>query len=885
MKRKYVLLTSSMSLLAGLVLAVEPQTVHAQFVAPAETSPAYMDDKVVVPQNFDTTAEAIEYAKAHFDWKEHGNWYVRGDQNGGYVYFDRYVEPTGGEVVETPADQETSTPSTSGETPQTPAPSESTHTIAYGDTLWSIARKNNLTVQELKELNGLTSDNVPVGTQLKLSNTTSTQTPAPNTSTQTGGNYRVQAGDSLWKIAQANGTTVDELRRLNNIRGDFLQVGSQLKLPGQTSTTPSNDTPTSKDTTYTVKSGDYLYKIAGQYGVSVAQLKAWNNLTSNFLQVGDVLKVKQPVKPLTPKPDPVPASGRTHTIVAGDTLWDIARANHMTVKELMDLNGLTSTNLPIGTKLKLTSTTPTTPTQTAEQYTVKPGDYLYKIAKQYGVTVAQLKEWNNLTSNFLQVGDVLKVKQPVKPLTPKPDPAPASGRTHTIVAGDTLWDIARANHMTVKELMDLNGLTSTNLPIGTKLKLTSTTPTTPTQTAEQYTVKAGDYLYKIAKQYGVTVAQLKEWNNLTSDFLQVGDKLKVQKSSRKPSPTKPAPEAEHRTHTIVAGDTLWDIARANHMTVKELMDLNGLTSTNLPIGTKLKLTSTTPTTPTQTAEQYTVKPGDYLYKIAKQYGVTVAQLKEWNNLTSDFLQVGDKLKVQKSSRKPSPTKPAPEAEHRTHTIVAGDTLWDIARANHMTVKELMDLNGLTSTNLPIGTILRVNKDTKVPQPSQPSQTYTVKAGDYLYKIAKQYGVTVKQLKEWNNLRSNALQVGDKLTIKTANQGPVRPSQPQSGSNYTVKAGDYLYKIANQYGTTAAAIKRLNNLQSDALQIGDVLKIPAQSGGGSSQTNRQPVTYTVKSGDYLYKIANRYGVTVNQIKAWNNLSSDALQIGDKLVIRK
>ena len=128
-----------------------------------------------------------------------------------------------------------------------------------------------------------------------------------------------------------------------------------------------------------------------------------------------------------------------------------------------------------------------------------------------------------------------------------------------------------------------------------------------------------------------------------------------------------------------------------------------------------------------------------------------------------------------------------------------------------------------------------------------------------------------ELKRLNNLTSNILSVGQVLKLPTTSS-----ETPSSNTvDYTVKSGDSLYKIANQYNVTVDAIKRANNLTTNTLQIGEVLRIPL---GTSRET-----TYTVKSGDSLYSIAKKYNTTVNRLKELNNLSSNLLNIGQILIV--
>lgn len=206
----------------------------------------------------------------------------------------------------------------------------------------------------------------------------------------------------------------------------------------------------------------------------------------------------------------------------------------------------------------------------------------------------------------------------------------------------------------------------------------------------------------------------------------------------------------------------------------------------------------------------------------------------------------------------------PVVTEGTYVVKSGDTLWSIARNNGLTVDELKKLNNLSSNALSIGQVLKI-KDT-ISAPNVSADSYTVKSGDTLYGIARMYGLSVDELKRLNNLTSNTLSIGQVLKVS----GSTIPS----GENYyIVKAGDSLYKIANMYDTTVDELKRLNNLSSNLLSIGQKLIVPTIG-------NR---TYTVKSGDTLYSIAREYNTTVSAIQSLNNLSTSTLSIGQKLLI--
>ena len=155
-----------------------------------------------------------------------------------------------------------------------------------------------------------------------------------------------------------------------------------------------------------------------------------------------------------------------------------------------------------------------------------------------------------------------------------------------------------------------------------------------------------------------------------------------------------------------------------------------------------------------------------------------------------------------------------------------------------------------------------------------ANTYTVKRGDSLYQIARSYNTTVSELKSLNNLTSDILTIGQVLKLPGYNENQ---NQTSTASNeYIVKPGDSLYQIAKNYNTTISDLINYNNLPTTILSVGQIIKIP------NTTSN---VTYTVKSGDTLYKIANNYGVTVQELMNLNNLDTTLLNIGDTILIPK
>lgn len=200
--------------------------------------------------------------------------------------------------------------------------------------------------------------------------------------------YTVKKGDSLWKIANKYNTTVEKLKSANNLKTNTLSVGQKLVIPSISVSPEVSDT-------YIVQKGDSLWSIANKFNMTVSELKNLNNLTNNLLSIGQVLKIK----------DSSNNGKTTYTVQKGDSLWVIANKYGITTEELKSYNNLTSNLLSIGQVLKI----PQGKTSTENIYKVKKGDSLWTIANRYNTTVEKIKVLNNLTSNLLSIGQQLKI--------------------------------------------------------------------------------------------------------------------------------------------------------------------------------------------------------------------------------------------------------------------------------------------------------------------------------------------------------------------------------------------------------------------------------------------------------------------------------------------
>jgi len=244
-----------------------------------------------------------------------------------------------------------------------------------------------------------------------------------------------------------------------------------------------------------------------------------------------------------------------------------------------------------------------------------------------------------------------------------------------------------------------------------------------------HTVSRGEHLTGIAAKYNVTLRELREWNDLGSDKLLVGQKLRI-------------PAEDQEWYVVRRGDNLSEIAQRHDISVEFLRQLNGLRSDGLAVGQKLKLRPS----PRDEAV-HVVRSGDHLTRIARMHGLTVADLKRINDLRSDRIFVGQQLRLR-------------ETDRTVHVVERGDALWEIAKAYGMSVERLKTLNGLTSNRIHPGMELQL-KDNGSPKLA----VYTVKRGDNLTEIARLHQMSLPELRRLNGLRGSVIQPGQKLQVR------------------------------------------------------------------------------------------------------------------------
>jgi len=388
-----------------------------------------------------------------------------------------------------------------------------------------------------------------------------------------GGQYTVQAGDTLYGISRKAGVSVDQLLSVNALStssvihpGQTLSLGTLTQQTNSTvATTVSTQSvsSTAKATAngyYTVKAGDTLYGISRKFGMSLSQLISANGIsTSSVIQPGQTLRVvggesaSTVVKTNTAS---IRTSGGNYIVQSGDTLYSIARRSGVSLNTLLSINGLSQSSiifpgqsLTVGQSDGRTVSAgymPSKTTSTSGTYTVQAGDTLYSIARRSGVSLNTLLSINGLSqSSVIHPGQTLSVSGSASQATATQVSYQSAGSTsgngtYTVKAGDTLYRIAYNHGISLTTLLSINGLSETStirpgqqlVVSGSAKATTSTTKATTVSYStgvSTHTVQAGDTLFRIAKNNGLTLSELRALNGLTSNTIRVGQVLKVSK--------------------------------------------------------------------------------------------------------------------------------------------------------------------------------------------------------------------------------------------------------------------------------------------------------------------------------------------------------------------
>jgi len=495
-----------------------------------------------------------------------------------------------------------------------------------------------------------------------------------------------------------------------------------------------------------------------------------------------------------------------------------------------------------------------------------------------------------------------------------PDSEKITWARHIVQRGQTLSGIAGRYGTSVRAIQDFNNLRGTLIREGASLLIpvpAAGSSGVPYQWAStggeesSYYVRRGDTLGSISRRHGISLSQLCSWNGLNSrSIIYPGQRLKLWPGSGSAVPGG--------TYVVRRGDTLSRIASRYGTSIAELQRLNSISGSRIYVGQRLRLSesneatiaSTTSSTPTAT---YTVRPGDTLSEIAERHGMGLSVLRRLNRMSGSRIYVGQTLNVYSTETETiASTSSTNKDSASQHIVRRGDSLAVIANRYGVTVSEIRDLNNIKGSMIYPGQKLTLRTDsidTPAPEAETVASTapasveekeetitreYVVKSGDNLTDIASLYGMTVTELRNMNGIRGSRIYVGQKLLVLDGNttqfsaESEYAEDTQSNPMEYVVRRGDTLNGIAQRYQMTLTELRRANGLTGSTIYPGQRLLV----GGTAAETHKdggtRPATYVVRRGDNLYVIARKFGLTIAELTKWNGMrSTDTLYPGTKL----
>jgi len=513
-----------------------------------------------------------------------------------------------------------------------------------------------------------------------------------------------------------------------------------------------------------------------------------------------------------------------------------AGACNLSAEELADLNPELTMNstpanylggyelkIPVGSSNLFATALVNVPPTAKKQFafhTIKRGESLAKVASMYGVSKSDLADANNISvKTRLKRG--VKVKIPYKASLTATDFAYNSNETSAVETSEE-----NNSDEYVSPYKNINNEKLAQLPTlmnDSKEVVTDETGIEDTDEATEqdqpiqlkpagkavvtYKVKQNESLLGIADLFNVRVSDLRNWNNIPyTETIKVSQTLNVY-----------VPEEKAEYYASLDNQT------SKEKTTRSSVDISK-----------------------QAWTYYKVRRGDNLSSIASKHRVSIAALKDWNNLSSNRVLKGQKLKISSGSKSSNFASADEKAERSVST--------------------------------------------------QRTFKYKVRRGESLGKIADKFGVRINQIRNWNKLQSNDIAAGQVLKIHSAessSMGDAISKTPGILTNYTVRKGETIGQIAEQFHVSVTSIINWNGIRNNRILAGQKLKIYSdgepvskvtrKSQDSVSKKSSKNTTYKVRKGDSLDAIAKRFNLEIQDIKQLNKLVSNKIIVGQKLVL--
>jgi peptidoglycan lytic transglycosylase D len=565
-------------------------------------------------------------------------------------------------------------------------------------------------------------------------------------------------------------------------------------------------------------------------------------------------------------------------------------------------------------------------------HTVSSGENLTRIARKYQVTVYDLADANNIsTKSNLYPGVKLKI-----PVLVNPEENDYAFNTDTQLAIQT-DDNSDGGYVSpyADIIANTNENENSNNTDNTAVELTSEDIVSDSEiieepvltaavipegyTAVSYSVKKDDSLLGIADRFNSRVSDIRNWNNIPyTTTIRVGQKLtlyvpkdnedyyvSLDKSTK--IEEKSTLESSVVYHKIRRGESLGLIASRYSVRISDIKDWNNLSSNRIIAGKKLKI-FTDGSTPTEyvantdkvykntkaTLNRYKVRKGDAISVIAEQYGVSMRDIRRWNGLKSNRIIAGQTLKIYSNDAYISETVNVSNTSRNGnfiyYKIKPGDTLGDIAERYQVRASDIRGWNGMSGSTIIAGESLRIYSD-KTPGDDQYTNsgntktntfssasnyvTHTIKSGETISRISAIYNVSEDDIRRWNDISGSKIVAGQTLKIYPTSNKEMRSKE---FIYHIVKRGETISTIAEKYYVSISSIKDWNNLSSNKIIAGSTLKVKM---GTITTSDGKYKYHLVARGESLYSIAKKYNTTIQKIKSLNQLTSSKIKAGQSL----
>ncbi len=832
------------------------------------------------------------------------------------------------------------------------------HTLLSGESLWTVSQIFGLNLGALRKLNGLPANASPQeGTVLWLQGKKPAHIPFniepdPNSAPESMVDFELILAEenSTTDVKRTESTDAavveEEVNTADNVETPEENTSTDIKDPQLGTSELAEDNAL---VYYTVKQGDTAFDIAQRLGISVEDIRVWNNMANYELNEGSRIVV-----------------GRKRSV-------EEREANKNTVAQSNEA-------ILVGDFLIYT-------TQTQES--------LADIAEKFSVSAMQIKEWNEFPADFADPQTRLIVGKAVKPeienanvedkaevLAYKTEKTSndASGtveaatsapervlpQTHRVGSSQTLYAVSKLYNLPVSSLMAWNNLAEPSVKEGQTIRLKApegfieNTTTPPTEGT--HIVIEGETLYSISKKYSVSVANIRKWNGIQGQEIRVGQKILVQEPlGGSPNTTVAEQAKDPNFHVVEEGETLRSVAQKYSLELLQFANWNKMDTTYIvKIDEKLfvvdpskvqnenKDNKTEPDKKDSDAQNndkagtlvfHLVRSDETIFKIAKTYGVTTDQIRAWNGLENDMVKSGTKLKVY-ALILPEGTKAADNTDANKLDVPkfvyfrAGGNLYKLCQKYKLNLSDVLLWNSFKPDQVvDVGDIVYLQESAAIEAGKyNPNEVKTddgsesadgvpnfvyFRAGGNLYKLCQKYNLNLSDVMEWNGfVKDQVIDVGQIVYLKkeaaeAAKKGEVLGAN--SAAQVTevpdfvyFREGGNLYKLCKKYGLNLSEVQDWNGFKPDQImKVGQIVYLKKEAAENATATKKEetlgsskkkeettaavlevPDFVYFRAGGSLYNLCKKYNLNVSEVQDWNGFKPDQIvKVGDTVYLKK